>query len=71
MVDNEKLWSIHEAAEYLGVHVETLRRWRNRGYGPPVISLVDGRGGMLRYHPADVREWLGSRTEPAGAANGR
>jgi excisionase family DNA binding protein len=48
------LWSIHEAAEYLGIPVATLYRWRHHGTGPKAYRV----GRHLRYDPALVRQWL-------------
>ena len=61
MSNDERLWTTEQAADHLAINVETLARWRRRGYGPPAIPLVDGRGGMVRYDPTAVREWLAQR----------
>jgi excisionase family DNA binding protein len=50
----EPLWSVHDAAAYLRVPVETLYRWRKRRCGPPAARI----GKHLRYDPADVRAWF-------------
>lgn len=55
----EHLWSIDDVADYLGMSVKTLYGWRCRRYGPPSYRL----GNKLRYRPAEVAEWLDSRTE--------
>jgi excisionase family DNA binding protein len=48
------LWSIQEAAAFLGVPVATLYRWRHRGIGPKAYRV----GRHLRYDPALIRQWL-------------
>jgi excisionase family DNA binding protein len=55
----EKLLSVHEVAELLGVPVPTVYRWRYEGTGP--IGLKVGR--HVRYDPADVRRWLSERAD--------
>lgn len=47
-----------EVARRLGVHPETLRRWRLAGDGPPVARL----GGRWRYPAAALRRWVEGRT---------
>lgn len=55
----EKLLSVEELAELLGVPRATLYRWRYVGSGPPGITV----GRHVRYRPADVERWLdGART---------
>jgi excisionase family DNA binding protein len=43
-----------EVAAYLQVHVQTVRRWRRAGTGPPWRQI--GRG--IRYRPAEVDRWI-------------
>jgi excisionase family DNA binding protein len=50
------LWSIQEAATFLGVPVATLYRWRHRGTGPKAYRARR----HLRYDPARARQWLES-----------
>lgn len=50
----ERLWSVHEVAEYLRIPVQTLYKWRQAGNGPTGYRL----GKHLRYEPADVRAWV-------------
>ncbi len=50
----EKLLSVEEVAEFLGVPVNTLYQWRHKGTGPTAFRV----GRFLRYDPVDVREWL-------------
>lgn len=44
-----------EAAEYLGVKVSTLAKWRQLGVGPP---YSDRLGRDPRYHADDLDEFL-------------
>jgi excisionase family DNA binding protein len=50
----EQLWSVEEAAEYLGMAPATLYGWRCRRYGPPSYRL----GNKIRYRPDEVRSWV-------------
>ena len=52
----EPLWSIGEAAEYLGVSVKTLYQWRWLKTGPPSYTV----GRFIRYRPDEVRDWVAS-----------
>jgi predicted DNA-binding transcriptional regulator AlpA len=52
----DKLWSVKDVSEYLGVPVATLYQWRSRGYGPPGRRL----GKHIRYLPEQVRGWVRS-----------
>lgn len=52
--DMEKLLSVEEVAEFLGVPVNTLYQWRHKGTGPTAFRV----GRFLRYDPVDVRDWL-------------
>lgn len=42
------------AAELLALSPGTLKNWRSQGRGP---RYVIGPGGLVRYRPADLREW--------------
>jgi excisionase family DNA binding protein len=50
----ERLWSVHDVAEYLGIPVQTLYKWRQAGNGPIGYRL----GKHLRYEPATVQAWV-------------
>ncbi len=54
----EKLWSVEDVAEYLGVPVATLYQWRTKDYGPKARRV----GRFLRYRPQEVESWLDSLT---------
>ena len=53
---NNKLWSTRELADYLGVPVQTIYRWRKHRYGPPGRRM----GKHIRYRPADVERCIDS-----------
>lgn len=55
-VPKERLWSVQDVAEYLGVSVQTVYSWRGAGKGPPGRRV----GKRLRYRPEDVRAWVAS-----------
>lgn len=50
----ERLLSVDEVAEFLGIPVATLYQWRHKGAGPAAYRV----GRHLRYEPAMVRAWL-------------
>ena len=57
----ERLWSIDDLAEFLGVSKSTVYDWRNRGDGPVAHRL----GKHLKYARADVDAWLATRRDDA------
>ena len=59
----ERLLSVEEVADFLGIPVNTLYQWRHKGTGPIAFRV----GRFLRYDPTDVRHWL---TEHAAANHG-
>lgn len=52
-----------EAAAYLQVPVETLRRWRSVGIGPRHAKV----GRHVRYRRAALDRWLDEREREAAA----
>ncbi|MBO3085689.1 helix-turn-helix transcriptional regulator [Cellulomonas fengjieae] len=50
----EPLLSIETLAEYVGVPVVTIYRWRTEGKGPCAVRI----GRHLRFALSDVRAWL-------------
>jgi excisionase family DNA binding protein len=50
----DKLMTLAEVAEMLGVPVATLYQWRYHGTGPRGIRV----GRHVRYRAADVDAWL-------------
>lgn len=66
---SEPLLAIDDLAAYLRVPSKTIRGWRLRRAGPPVIKV----GRALRYRASDVERWLEEHTvsslaEPDGLA---
>lgn len=51
---SEKLLSISDLSEYLGVPQGTLYQWRTKGYGPQGRRV----GKYVRYRPEDVDAWI-------------
>lgn len=49
-----ELLTIDEVSAYLKVPVETLRKWRTQGHGPPAAKL----GRHLRYDKDEVDRWV-------------
>lgn len=56
MTTTERLWTVEDVAEYLGVPVKTLYEWRTKGYGPAGRRV----GKYVRYKPEDVIAWFES-----------
>lgn len=57
----DQLWSITDLSRYLQVPVESIRKWRARGGGPPAYMI----GKHLRFDPAEVSAWLKSQRADA------
>jgi excisionase family DNA binding protein len=55
------LWGAEDVAEYLGVPVKTLYKWRLEKHGPPYARI----GKHLRYVPDDVVAWVEGRKQLA------
>ena len=55
----EPLWAVEDVADYLGVPVKTVYRWRCTNYGPPGFRI----GRYVRYRSEDVAAWLDSITD--------
>ncbi len=56
MLTKDRLWTVRDVSEYLGVPVQTLYTWRSQGYGPAGKRV----GRYVRYRPEDVRRWFES-----------
>ncbi|WP_435120727.1 helix-turn-helix transcriptional regulator [Micromonospora tulbaghiae] len=54
MSPRRPLATINEVAEHLGVPVQTLYAWRNKGTGPRGSKV----GRHVRYRWEDVEKWL-------------
>jgi len=58
----DRLLTVEEVAEWLGVPVGTIYAWRYRSTGPASYKV----GRHVRFRPSDVEQWLeAQRTEPA------
>jgi len=55
----ERLLSLSELSELLGVPVATLYGWRHRGEGPVGYRV----GRHVRYRRATVEEWLETQAD--------
>ena len=56
--DDPRLWTPAELAAYLQVSEPQLAQWRYKRLGPPFIKT----GGLVRYAPADIEQWLTTYT---------
>ena len=54
--------TLHEEAEYLGMHPGSLRRLRSMREGPPALKLAN----KLLYPKDDTEDWLRSRVTGGG-----
>ncbi len=52
----DRLWSVQDVSEYLGVPVHTIYSLRSAGTGPAGRMI----GRRLRFRPQDVRDWVAS-----------
>jgi excisionase family DNA binding protein len=50
----DKLLTVEDVAELLGIPKATLYRWRYNGCGPPGLAI----GRHVRYRPDDIEKWL-------------
>lgn len=57
----QRLLTVTELADLVGVPRQTVYTWASRGGGPIPIKV----GRHLRYRPADVEAWLASRAKSA------
>jgi predicted DNA-binding transcriptional regulator AlpA len=54
-----ELYSPKEVAELLGIHENTLYKWRVLGEGPPYLRLSSH--GRVRYERESLRAWWAHR----------
>ncbi|MCL1692279.1 MAG: helix-turn-helix domain-containing protein [Actinomycetia bacterium] len=59
MESPDRLLTVEDLAEYLGVPVATLYAWRYHRQGPPGFRV----GRHLRYRWTDIEEWISHRVE--------
>ena len=62
MAPSERFMSIIDLSEMLGVPVNTVYGWRQRGEGPVGYRI----GRHVRYRRAAVEEWLEGQLEHRG-----
>ena len=53
----DRLLTVQELANYVGVPVSTIYAWRYHGQGPPGFRV----GRHLRYRDSDVQRWIRDR----------
>jgi excisionase family DNA binding protein len=58
--ETEKLLSVGQAAEFLGVSTASLRKWSDQG----LVPVYRTPGGQRRYSPADLQRFIESMREP-------
>lgn len=59
MPEPERLLSVREVAEWLGLGEGTIYNLRSRGEGPPGFRV----GGLVKYDRAEVSQWLQQQRE--------
>lgn len=58
----KQLFSFDEAAEYLGIPVNTLKYWKKVGLGPAWVKME----GTIRYNRTDLDDYIRACThQPA------
>ena len=68
--DDDAILNAQEAADYIGVEVKTLQKWRLTDRGPAFFRVSLGRTRVL-YRRSDLDEWRRrraadvTRVEPA------
>ncbi|SDX98126.1 transcriptional regulator, AlpA family [Geodermatophilus africanus] len=58
---NDKMLTVNDVAEYLGVPKATLYAWSTRGLGPRRYRV----GKHLRHRRTDVDAWLETQAQEA------
>lgn len=61
MEHENRLITVEELADYLGVSVATLYQWRYRSEGPPGFRV----GRHVRYRWTDIEEWIEHQLQDA------
>lgn len=57
-----RLLTSMEAAAYLKIQPQTLRRWRCSGSGPIYVRLGSSQRSKVVYRLADLDTWLSERS---------
>ena len=55
-------WTPQQTADYLGLSVNTLAKWRSLRLHPDLPWFKDGR--RVLYDPVGVKRWWGNRLKP-------
>ncbi|WP_034093344.1 helix-turn-helix transcriptional regulator [Streptacidiphilus albus] len=63
-MSTDRLWTLKELAEFLGVPEQSIYQMNWKGTGPRSYKV----GRHRRYDPLDVRQWLETRSSDAGSA---
>ena len=54
----DRLWTVRDVAQFLGVHEKTIYDWAARG-DLPCFRL----GNRLRFSPTELTRWVSARKE--------
>lgn len=57
----DRLLTVQELANYLGVPVATIYAWRYRHEGPPGFRV----GRHVRFRRSDIEEWISQQRQPS------
>jgi excisionase family DNA binding protein len=60
MAGSQRLLSVGEAAEFLGVSATSLRKWSDQG----LVPVYRTPGGQRRYSLPDLQRFIESMREP-------
>jgi predicted DNA-binding transcriptional regulator AlpA len=63
-INDDRLLTTSECAEWLAVSYQWLDIGRIKGYGPPFRKLAPK---IVRYYPPEVRDWLKERASIASS----
>jgi excisionase family DNA binding protein len=63
MNTDDRLLTINELADLLGVSVATVRWWLHEGTGPDYFKI----GRHVKFHSIDVDRWLEARRHSSGS----
>lgn len=67
----DPLFGIADAAQYLGVHTETLKKWARLRQIASVRSSVNHRGSEVRFRLSALNSWVKAHEiKPLRTANG-
>jgi predicted DNA-binding transcriptional regulator AlpA len=56
-----QMLTTEQAAAFLGLKPQTLRKWRLHGSGPPYVRLGSGTAARAAYRHTDVEAWVSAR----------